>query len=193
MIIESVIFDLEGDARTDPEFEKFIQPSKPAAGDAFTHIAYEKFKSGLNRLAAERGYFMAAFGRQRVEIERKSSVARVDLAFDSGPRYHFGQLRLDQVVIDDALLRRYATFEPGDPYDLDQLIDFQQALNNTQYFQTVEVSPASATPESLAIPIDVRLTPRSRHHYKIGIGYGTDTGARARFGWEMPRINQQLE
>ena len=35
------------------------------------------------------------------------------------------------------------------------------------------------------------LTPRKPNRYSLGLGYGTDTGARAKFGWEKPRLNRR--
>jgi len=96
---------------------------------------------------------------------------------------------MDQQVLDTELLQRYLTFQPGDPYSLDALIQLQQALNNSDYFQTVEVSPGDLSADSDRVPIRVVLTPRKKHRYEFGIGYGTDTGARASFGWSMPRVN----
>ena len=45
--------------------------------------------------------------------------------------------------------------------------------------------------EGHVIPIEVRLTPRKRHRYTAGIGYGTDTGVRGRLGWEVRRLNRR--
>ncbi|MDH3761055.1 MAG: autotransporter assembly complex protein TamA [Gammaproteobacteria bacterium] len=189
VVIESFEFTLEGDALGDPAFDTLIKSDKPQVGMTFSHLEYESFKSSLGQLATERGYFAANFVRHRVEIDRVTNVAYIYLDYDSGPRYRFGELRLDQETIDDELLRRYATFKPGDPYSLDLLLEFQQALNNTRYFQSVEVAPDSTIADSNEIPIRVKLAPRNRHHYKLGLGYGTDTGARAKFGWQVPLIN----
>ncbi len=189
--IESFEFGLVGEATADPEFEALILGNKPAAGEPFSHIAYENFKSGLGRLATERGYFDAKFERHLVEIDRAANVARVYLDFDSGPRYRFGELLFEQQMLDDALLRRYATFEPGDYYTLDQLLEYKHALNDTRFFSAVEMAPGETVTESNEIPIRVELEPRKRHHYKVGFGYGTDTGARAKFGWQMPLINRR--
>ncbi len=191
VVIEGFEFTLDGDARTDAEFAQHIQSSGLETGKAFSHLDYENFKSGLGRLAAERGYFDAGFRRHRIEIDREANAARVYLEFASGPRYLFGELRLNQDTLDDELLRRYTTFDRGDPYDLDVLLDFQQALNDSLYFETVEVAPGKTIEGELEVPVEVRLTPRSRHHFRIGAGYGTDTGARGRFGWQMPRINSR--
>ena len=189
--IDSFEFGLVGEAGADPEFEALIRRDKPATGAPFSHIAYENFKSGLGGLATERGYFDARFDRHLVEIDRAANIARVYLDFDSGPRYRFGDLLLEQQMLDDALLRRYATFQPGDPYTLDQLLDYKHALNDTRFFGSVDISPAETVAEANEIPIRVELTPRGRHHYKLGFGYGTDTGARAKFGWQVPLINRR--
>lgn len=184
-------FTINGEMATDPEFRSQIRPGIPEAGARFSHIEYEDIKAGLNRLAAENGYFSAKFVQHRVEIDVEANLARVYLHYDSGRRYRFGELKLEQSVLNDELLRRFATFKSGDPYSLDLLLQFQQLLNDTQYFQVVEVSPGQPVEDSYEIPIALRLTPRNRHLFKIGFGYGTDTGARARFGWQMPRVNPQ--
>jgi translocation and assembly module TamA len=43
----------------------------------------------------------------------------------------------------------------------------------------------------MEIPVIVKLTPRKDHRYDFGVGYGTDTGARAKVGWRMPRVNRR--
>ena len=89
------------------------------------------------------------------------------------------------------LLQRYISFDRGTPYTLGQMIDLQQALNDSDYFKSVEVSPGQPQVESTEIPVSVILTPRKRHRYSFGLGYGTDTGARTKFGWEIPRLNSR--
>src|SRR5690606_18920970 len=41
------------------------------------------------------------------------------------------------------------------------------------------------------VPVQVGLEPRKRHEYRAGVGFGTDTGARALLGWEHRRINRR--
>lgn len=175
----------------DPDFQQLIQERGLKTGDAFTHINYEHFKSGLAKLAEELGYFRTEFIEHRVEIDLNDYVARVFLNIDGGPRYHFGEISLQQDVLEEEFLLRYMPFQKGDPYSLDKLVALQRALNDTRYFQTVEVSPGRASPDSTEIPVEVRLTPRKNNRYEAGVGYGTDTGARTKFGWERPRVNKK--
>ena len=175
----------------DPEFQKLIQQQALQTDNVFTHPEYESFKADLARLASERGYFRAAFSENRVEIDLKNYVARVYLNYDGGPRFRFGEVLLRQDILQAEFLQRYMPFKKGDAYSLDKLIELQHVLHDTDYFQTVEVSPGEVLPGSNEIPIEVSLTPRKENRYLFGIGYGTDTGARTKFGWKRPRVNDR--
>jgi len=189
--IEVFEFSLSTEMSEDPEFKALLENREWRKGDPFSHIQYDAFKSNLSRLANERGYFAAKYTRHRVEIDLDAYVARIYLDFDGGPRHRFGEVRIDQSVLDNDLLWRFVPFKRGDPYTLDRLLELQQALNNSDYFQSVEISPGDPVDGTTEVPIDVVLTPRKRHRYDLGVGYGTDTGARTKFGWKMPRVNRR--
>ncbi|MDR9435559.1 MAG: autotransporter assembly complex family protein [Thiohalophilus sp.] len=181
---------LGGELQQDPAFLKLIGDLPLQEGGVFNHAQYESIKSNLARLAAERGYFRARFVEKQVEIDLNTYEARVRLHYEGGPRYRFGEVSLQQDVLEPQLLQRYIPFNQGDPYNLNQVIDLQHALNDTDYFSRVEVSPGEVEETAREVPINVKLIPRKPHRYTLGLGYGTDTGARARFGWEMPRLNE---
>lgn len=181
---------LSEEINKDPEFQLLLQNISLHKGASFSHVKYEEIKDNLAKLAAERGYFNAHFAEHRVEINLKTYEARIYLNYDGGKRYHFGDVSLKQDILDQALLERYIPFKTGEPYTLTKLIDLQHALNDSDYFSKVEVSPGEAQLDSNIIPVNVNLTPRKPHRYRFGIGYGTDTGARARFGWDITRLNK---
>jgi len=189
--ISEFAFAVSESLRNDPEFQTLIQDLPLHKGDVFNHLEYENIKASLAKLAYERGYFNARFVDHLVEIDLDAYEARIHLNYDGGTRYNFGEVLLDQDVLDDDFLRRFIPFKTGEPYSLDALIDLQQGLNDSDYFQIVEVSPGQPQTENNEIPVNVALTPRKRHRYSFGLGYGTDTGARAKFGWEIPRFNDR--
>jgi len=183
--------EINGELKDDPALTAMVEKFALKPGNIFVHPEYDRFKSRLSGLTSERGYVEAEFTRARVEIDIDTYVARVYLDMESGPRYSFGEVSLEQDVIEPELLNRYVLFKKGDPYNLDQVIRLQQALNDSNYFSVVEVSPGTAQADSKVIPVNVSLSPRKQHRYNFGLGYGTDTGARARFGWRMPRVNKK--
>jgi translocation and assembly module TamA len=183
--------NVSGAANEDSAFKELIQKNALQPKEILEHPKYDSFKSKLSGLASERGYVQAKFTTTRVEIDLNAYVARVYLDFDSGPRYSFGEVSLDQDVLEPELLKRYIPFQKGDPYDLRQVIRLQQALNDSNFFKIAEVAPDKALTDSREIPIRVSLAPRKDHRYNLGLGYGTDTGARVKFGWRMPRVNRK--
>ncbi len=191
LLVSQFDFSLSGEISEDAAFRSLMTTLPLGKGKVFNHLKYEDIKASLARLAAERGYFNARFTEHRVEIDLDAYEARIQLYYDGGARYHFGEVLLVQDVLNPELLQRYIPFTRGSPYTLNKLINLQQALNDSDYFRTVEVSPGEVQLDSDEIPIAVMLTPRNRHRYSFGLGYGTDTGARAKFGWEIPRLNRR--
>lgn len=182
---------LSEEIKKDPKFKALLKKMTLREGEPFSHLKYENLKKEFASLAAERGYFRAQFIEHRVEINLKTYQVRVNLNFDGGIRYRFGEVLLEQTVLEPAFLQKYILFTRGQPYEQNKLIDLQQALNDSDYFNRVEVSPGQPQEASIEIPINVKLTPRKQHRYTVGLGYGTDTGARAKFGWEIPRLNKK--
>ncbi len=189
--IAEVNLNIIGTMKEDPLLQKLLNDHALKPGNTFVHPEYESLKSELSALASEHGYVEAKFTRARVEIDLNLYQARVYIDFESGPRYSFGEITLDQDVLEPEFLNRYIPFQKGDLYSLGQVIRLQRALNDSNYFQVVEVVPERPRADSREIPIRVSLAPRKRHRYDFGLGYGTDTGARAKFGWRMPRVNQR--
>lgn len=189
--IGSFKFEISEEIGKDIAFAELLKNLPLRKGQKFNHLEYENFKASLVRLASERGYFDARFDRHRVEIDLDAYEARIDLSYQGGPRYRYGDIQLEQNVIDAKLLKRFIPFETGSYYTMSDMIDLQQALNDSDYFRTVEVSPGKTIADSEEIPVSILLTPNKRNRYSLGLGYGTDTGARAKFGWQIPRVNPQ--
>jgi translocation and assembly module TamA len=177
--------------KLDPEFKALLDNLPLQQGDVLNHARYESIKTSLARVAADRGYFKARLIEHRVEVNLKSYSAQVLLNYDSGIRYRFGEVHMDQNVLDPDFLRRYIPFKRGEPYTLEGLISLQQALNDSDYFNRVEVSAGQVPMNSDEVPVNVVLEERKQNRYILGVGYGTDTGARARLGWEIPRFNKK--
>jgi translocation and assembly module TamA len=188
--VGSFKFTISDEIGNDPEIQELLKNRLLQAGSVLNQIEYEDFKGSLEKLASERGYFDARFIEHRIEIDLDKYEAYVVLNYDGGSRYHFGKVSLNQQVLDEKLLLRYISFTDGSAYSVDELIDLQQALNDSDFFYSVDVSTEMPEGEEKEIPVNIKLTPRKRHRYSLGIGYGTDTGIRGNASWEMPLVNR---
>ncbi len=182
---------VQGAAATDPAFTAWREAFPLHLGDVLDHAAYDAAKRDLLQLARDRGYFDARLERHRLAVDVVNNSATVELVMASGPRARFGEPHFDYVALEEPLLRRYLTFTPGDPYDADRLFALQRALADSDYFEFVEVRAAPAPGPDGRVPVDIHLRLRPDNRYTFGLGYGTDTGARASAGMERRRVNKE--
>lgn len=188
---DRVDIQLVGNAQNDSAFQKLLQTQKPYSGQVFNHVAYERFKANLRNLAAERGYYDASFTEHTVKVETTQQVANVSLVFDSGERYLFGDTTFCCAFLGAPLLERFVQYRSGEPFNTRKLLDLQVDLAGSDYFNRVEVSPQWQNTEDNRVPIDVALTPNERDRYQVGLGYGTDTGARITLGFDRRWVNDR--
>lgn len=180
---------LAGEGRSDPTYDQFFSALPIATGDQLDQAKYESVKQRLQEIASRHGYIDAQFTNARLEVNPQERWADVTLVFDTGPRYYFGDVTFVQDFMDEAFLRRYVKFKPGEPYDNSQVLGLQYALNDSGYFGGVNLEVLRQQAADRRIPIRIALTPAKRNKYSIGLGYGTDTGPRLTLGWTNRRIN----
>ncbi|TCO82420.1 autotransporter secretion outer membrane protein TamA [Plasticicumulans lactativorans] len=189
--LRAVDVRVDGAAHDDPAFAQLLAKNPLRPGEVLEHPRYEQFKSALQGLATERGYFEARFEVSEVRVDAGAHTADVELHLSSGKRYRFGAVSFQQGFLSPQLLARYNRIQPGSPYDATALIDLQSALADADYFQEIELQAGPERAEGDTIPVDVRLTPRARERYDFGLGYGTDTGPRARIAYADRWINAE--
>lgn len=150
VMIETLDIQLTGDASDDRYFLDAIDAMPLEEGEPLLHAPYEDLRSQLSTLAAERGYFDAAFPRHRIEVRPWQQSARIYLTLDSGERYRFGRVSYSGSQIDVAKLRNMLPFDAGDPYLAGQLAEYNQRLGQTGWFRGISVRPRIESGASLA-------------------------------------------
>ena len=72
-----------------------LDPPPLRSGEVFNHGTYEELKSTLLGTAQRHGFFDGRFTRNRVAVSLDDKTADIELAYDSGPRYRFGELEFE--------------------------------------------------------------------------------------------------
>lgn len=164
----------------------------PLRGRRLLHADYEEVKDQLLALARAEGFLDASFIRSELIVDPEAGSARALLELDTGPRWFFGEVQFEgEPRIDEDVMRRYLRFTPGEPFSQQKLTDSQFALGDLDYFQSVEVRGRRRRAEGDRIPVLVRAQHSKSRRDDFGIGYGTDSGARASAGTEFRRFNQR--
>ncbi len=194
--LRAVDVTVSGAASTDPAFTKLIGGRQPKPGDRLSHVRYEELKKALTDLALARGYFEGRFETSRLDVYPAERVADITLTYASGPRYVFGEARIEQDFVEADLVGRYVQFTAGEPYDAARVNDLYASLLSTGYFQTVDVRSTPRPAPDHDVQLTVELTPSKPRTWTAGAGYGTDLGIKLRAGFLNRRFNprgHQLE
>jgi translocation and assembly module TamA len=179
-----VDFRLLGEGAADPRLPKDLPIS---VGDVVDQARYEQVKQRMLADIIEDGYLDARYIEHQLRVDLQGYTASLKLHLDTGMRLRFGEVRMQQDVMNPEFLDRFVTFNAGDPFSQETLLNLQSDLIDTEYFKSVEVVTRRDQKEGDRVPIDIRLTPNKRNRYRIGLGYSTDMGPRLTLDWKNRR------
>jgi translocation and assembly module TamA len=177
--IESVDLQVSGEGQDNPALKAARAKFPITKGQALEQPRYDQARDALFRTAIEQGFLDAQYVTRELRVDLRTYTATVILHMQTGNRYYFGPVSFDQNMMAEAFLRRYLKFKPGDPYNPVKLLQLQTTLSDSGLFQSVDVKAKKAQVIVNQVPIEVTLTARKRRQWRFGLGYATDTGARA--------------
>ena len=189
VLLDRVAIRVTGPGAEDPVFQHLTQAPPLHTGDTLNHASYEQYKSALSRAAATYGYLDARMLRSEMQVDPDAHRASIFLELDTGARYYFGATTIEQNAVRDSQVRRFLRYHEGEPYSALALLRTQFALDDSQYYSTVEVQAGDRDPVQHTVPISIHAS-NARRGYSFGAGYGTDTGFRGTVAWTVPRVNQ---
>ncbi|MCM2318263.1 MAG: autotransporter assembly complex protein TamA [Pseudomonas sp.] len=181
--LRTVEIRVEGEAAALASF-KVQHSAKLAPGAVLDHGAYEDAKRLIRNRALRFGFFDGRFVEQSLLVDPQAGVADIRLVYESGQRYHLGEVHFEgETPFDDELLARMVPFKAGEAYDSDLIGELNRALVSSNYFEDVRVDAAPEHAEGHIIPVQVRLHTRKPRTLAAGAGYSTDVGPRLRGTW----------
>jgi len=189
-LLSSCNIIVSGDAKDDIQFKNFIKKRRLHKGEILNHGSYEQLKLDMASLGLKHGYFDGKFIDARIAIHQSYDHANIYLHYDSGKQFRLGDVSFSDIQLNDDILQQLIPFSYGQPYHVKYLRQFQNQLEQTQYFSNVVITPKNSGNNNGFIPIDAHLEKAKSHHFDFGIGYATDTELRISAGWETPLINR---
>ena len=177
------------DLKFQGDIEKGPTTSRPEAraraawslnpGESFTQEAWDGAKKNALRALQKRRYPTASLANSRADIDADTHQAALSATFDSGPAYRFGPLRLQGMERYDAEgIKNIARLPTGAEYDETRLLNAQQRLASSGYFDAVflTLDPDAQQPGAAPVTAQVREAPLQKAVF--GIGVSTDSGLR---------------
>jgi translocation and assembly module TamA len=191
VVVANVNVNVTGPGADSPRFQSILRNLEIRPGTRLNHAKYEELKGALLRTAATYGYLDSKMTKNEMRVDPQARVADIDIEFETGRQYKFGATSITQDVVDESLVRRFLRYHDDDEFSALQLLRTQFALDDSQYFSTVEVLPQERDTTNLTVPISITAEANRRNRYDFDIGYGTDTEERGTVSWENRRVNHQ--
>ena len=173
-------------------FSEVSQSSELGPYHILNHGAYENLKNAINQTALSLGFFDGQFVISRILVYQDQNFADIELIYDTGKRYKFGKLLMDEET--EKLFRpsvNLQKFQQGDDFATQSINSFISSLNQTNYYNTVDVRPVLEQAEGLEVPLEVNLERRADNMMRLGGGVSTDEGLRLLFEWNKPLLNDR--
>jgi translocation and assembly module TamA len=155
------------------------------SGDVLHQGKYQQAKNELQDQAVALGYLDASYRVHEIRIDPEKHSAEIALVLSTGPRYRFGEVRFSGAEdYPEPFLRRYLAFATGDVFSYTLLGQSQLNYLDSDRFDEIRLLPERDAAEENHIPVEAVLHSKPPKRLRPGIGYGTDTGARATLQFE---------
>lgn len=199
--LESWQLEAPAVAGLSPDYaERLRRELLPEPGSVFGVEVYRRVRAAVLEQMATLGHPLASL-EGGADLDTSERSARVGWTLQVGPLVRVGAIRVTGLSdIDEAVVRRELTVQPGDRYSSSELERSQRRVFATRLFRSVAVQPlqseapaaevlqdagaAGAEPAREVVwPLEVRVDERAPRTFGIGGGWGTEDRFRARIDW----------
>lgn len=144
----------------------------------FAQARWDGAKQQALRQLTTQSYPSGQLASSLADIDPIGHSARLTVTLDSGPSYQLGGLVISGLErYDAALVTRLARLTPGASYKQTDLVQAQQRLADSGFFDSAYVSLDTAGDPAQA-PVIVQLREAKLKKLVLGVGISTDAGPR---------------
>jgi len=156
-----------------------IETSWPLqVGTRFTQAGWTAAKQQALRQLTTQRFPTGQLTTSLADIDPVTHSASLSVTLDSGPAYRLGNMVITGAQrYDTEMVIRLARLEPGTDYEQTELVEAQQRLTDSGYFDSVFISLDTAADPASA-PVHIQLKEAKLQKLVLGVGASTDSGAR---------------
>lgn len=156
-VVQSVNLEFEG-AITSRRFAKRMQEVRESwglkKGKPFRNAEWETAKRDLIAAISETDFAMARIQTSEARVDAEAATVALTVTVASGPQIILGDLEVEGLRrVPESLIKRYVTYTPGKTaYDRRQMIEWQQGMQSTVFFSSVDVDLATPGTQARSTP-----------------------------------------
>ena len=187
--IDNVSVAILGDILSDDNLAEYYQKAmlnwQQPVGEYFDQDGWSGSKTSVLSAVTRKKYPLAKLSNSQATVNPNNNTADLNVTVESNRPIYFGDFEITGTRrYPDNVVAGLARFKPGAPYDLDLLLDFQQALEQNGHYSGASVQADFDRLQGDRVPVKVNVTEVKRHKLETGIRYDSEYGLGGRIGYD---------
>lgn len=187
--IGNVSVALGGDIIQDPQLGNYYKTAtegwKLPVGNPFRQEDWTASKVSVLSAVTRKKYPLAKLTHTQATVNPQTHSADLNVNVESGAPVYFGELDISGVQrYPDSVVRGLADFKAGDPYDLDKLLDYQQALENNSHYSGASVQADFEHISDGRVPVKVSVSELKKQKFEAGLRFDSEYGLGGNIGYD---------
>lgn len=187
--IDNVSVAILGDILSDNNLAEYYQKAmanwQQPVGENFDQEGWSGSKTSVLSAVTRKKYPLAKLSNTQATVNPNNNTADLNVTVESNRPIYFGDFEITGTRrYPENVVAGLARFKPGAPYDLDLLLDFQQALEQNGHYSGASVQADFDRLQGDRVPVKVNVTEVKRHKLETGIRYDSEYGLGGRIGYD---------
>ncbi|MDF7676284.1 autotransporter assembly complex protein TamA [Neisseriaceae bacterium ESL0693] len=187
--VENVSVSLTGPVSQDDKLTEYYKDAINSwalpVGDPFTQNHWKTSKSSVLAAVVREKYPLASISASRAAINPVSNRADLSVTVDSKQPVYFGDIQVSgNQRYPLNVITGMAQFSTGMPYDLDKLLDYQQALEQDGHYASAIVQADFDHMQNDHVPVLVKVSEMKKQKFTMGLRYDSKNGPGIRTGYD---------
>ena len=187
--IDNVSVAILGDILSDNNLAEYYQKAmanwQQPVGENFDQEGWSSSKTSVLSAVTRKKYPLAKLSNSQATVNPNNNTADLNVTVESNRPIYFGDFEITGTRrYPENVVAGLARFKPGAPYDLDLLLDFQQALEQNGHYSGASVQADFDRLQGDRVPVKVNVTEVKRHKLETGVRYDSEYGLGGRIGYD---------
>ena len=181
----AILGDILSDSNLAEYYRNAMSNWQQPVGSDFNQDDWESSKTSVLSAVTRKGYPLAKLGNTQATVNPDTATADLNVIVDSNRPILFGNFEITGTQrYPEQIVSGLARFQPGMPYDLDLLLDLQQALEQNGHYSGASVQADFDHLQDDRVPVKVSVTEVKRHKLETGVRLDSEYGLGGRIAYD---------
>ena len=181
----AILGDILSDGNLAEYYRNAMSNWQQPVGSDFNQDDWESSKTSVLSAVTRKGYPLAKLGNTQATVNPDTATADLNVIVDSNRPILFGNFEITGTQrYPEQIVSGLARFQPGMPYDLDLVLDLQQALEQNGHYSGASVQADFDHLQDDRVPVKVSVTEVKRHKLETGVRLDSEYGLGGRIAYD---------